>query len=91
MHLALRLVVSEEYLTRVLDFVKLPGILDWNSLFNLSTPYESVYVLFIACSILGDVSEPELLKIRAEPLSGERIQWKELFVTRGGLEWAILV
>ena len=90
-HLTFRLAVSEECLNRVLGFIVSEETLDWNKIFNLPTPYESVYGLFIASAILADSSDPNLLKVRVEPQSEERKIWKEMFFRKGGVEWAISV
>eukprot|EP00831_Metopus_contortus_P078078 TRINITY_DN7473_c0_g1_i5.p1 TRINITY_DN7473_c0_g1~~TRINITY_DN7473_c0_g1_i5.p1 ORF type:complete len:441 (+),score=57.66 TRINITY_DN7473_c0_g1_i5:315-1637(+) len=87
MHLIFRLSPSEYLVQQVLDIWKVGSDLD--SLFPISHPYQSMYSLYLARSLLENNSGSPISEIRNEVSADKRKEWRKNFLTNNGISWII--
>ena len=89
-NLIFQLAPCEESISKVMKiFDNLP--FDFEKYFSASTPYESLYLLYIAECLLVDSVAPEVALIQKEIQSEERRSWRTKFIRNNGLDAALKV
>jgi len=88
LNLLFRLPASKELLNKVLKIPKEADNLIKAPIFSSDTPYESIYLLFLAALTFFDVSDGDVSQLRNELPLSDCSTWITGFLTKKGFTWA---